>query len=131
MNATTILKTSTLGLLIATAAVLAAPVARPVQACGVPEDYKPAPRAIDLAICLDTSGSMSGLLNSTKQKLWDIVNDLAMAEPTPKLRVALLTYGSPAPADVEGDRFVVIPRFGTISPWASSRRLMLGTKPKS
>ncbi|MZQ17123.1 hypothetical protein, partial [Escherichia coli] len=32
---------------------------------------------------------------------------------------ALLTYGSPAPADVEGDRFVVIPRFGTISPWAS------------
>ena len=94
MKPTTIVKTSTLGLLIATAAVLAAPVARPVQACGVPEDYKPAPRAIDLAICLDTSGSMSGLLNSTKQKLWDIVNDLAMAEPTPKLRVALLTYGN-------------------------------------
>lgn len=32
---------------------------------------------------------------------------------------ALLTYGSPAPAETEGDRFVVIPRFGTISPWAS------------
>lgn len=32
---------------------------------------------------------------------------------------ALLTYGSPASAETEGDRFVVIPRFGTISPWAS------------
>ena len=94
MRTTTIVKTSTLGLLIAAAAVLSGPAARPVQACDVPGDYKPAPQAIDLAICLDTSGSMSGLLNSAKQKLWDIVNDLAMAEPAPKLRVALLTFGN-------------------------------------
>ncbi|CAG9164298.1 phosphoribosylformylglycinamidine synthase [Cupriavidus pampae] len=32
---------------------------------------------------------------------------------------ALLTYGAPFAAQTEGDRFVVIPRFGTISPWAS------------
>ena len=32
---------------------------------------------------------------------------------------ALLTYGEPAAAQQEGDTFVVIPRFGTISPWAS------------
>jgi phosphoribosylformylglycinamidine synthase len=32
---------------------------------------------------------------------------------------ALLTYGEPFSAQVEGDEFVVIPRFGTISPWAS------------
>ncbi|MFL6720128.1 MAG: phosphoribosylformylglycinamidine synthase [Burkholderiaceae bacterium] len=32
---------------------------------------------------------------------------------------ALLTYGEPALAQQEGDLFVVIPRFGTISPWAS------------
>lgn len=32
---------------------------------------------------------------------------------------ALLTYGAPFAAQPEGDRFVVIPRFGTISPWAS------------
>src|SRR5690606_32183183 len=32
---------------------------------------------------------------------------------------ALLTYGEPAPASGEGEQFVVIPRFGTISPWAS------------
>jgi hypothetical protein len=51
-------------------------------------------RAVDLAICLDTSGSMNGLINAARQKLWAIVNELALAEPTPKLRVALLTFGN-------------------------------------
>ncbi|HJV74248.1 MAG TPA: phosphoribosylformylglycinamidine synthase [Noviherbaspirillum sp.] len=32
---------------------------------------------------------------------------------------ALLTYGEPFTGKSEGDEFVVIPRFGTISPWAS------------
>ncbi len=32
---------------------------------------------------------------------------------------ALLTYGEPFDGKIEGDEFVVIPRFGTISPWAS------------
>ncbi len=32
---------------------------------------------------------------------------------------ALLTYGEPFDGAAEGDEFVVIPRFGTISPWAS------------
>ncbi len=49
---------------------------------------------VDLAICLDTSGSMSGLIESAKQKLWAIVNELALAEPTPTLRVALFTFGN-------------------------------------
>lgn len=49
---------------------------------------------VELAICLDTSGSMDGLINSARQKLWTIVNDLARAEPTPTLRVALLSFGN-------------------------------------
>jgi len=32
---------------------------------------------------------------------------------------AMLTYGEPFAGSAEGDEFVVIPRFGTISPWAS------------
>jgi phosphoribosylformylglycinamidine synthase len=32
---------------------------------------------------------------------------------------ALLTYGDPAPAAAEGDLFIVSPRLGTVSPWAS------------
>ncbi len=54
----------------------------------------PRSRVIDLAICLDTSGSMEGLIDSAKQRIWAIVNDLALATPAPELRVALLTYGN-------------------------------------
>src|SRR5262245_61539243 len=57
----------------------------------------PAPAAegspIDVALCLDVSGSMEGLIDSAKNKLWDIVNELAKAKPTPRLRVALYSYG--------------------------------------
>lgn len=52
-------------------------------------------RPIDLVICLDTSGSMQGLIEAAKQKLWDIVNELARAKPKPHLRVALYAYGTP------------------------------------
>lgn len=52
-------------------------------------------RPVDLVICLDTSGSMTELIDSARAKLWDVVNQLAAAEPTPQLRVGLLTYGTP------------------------------------
>ena len=41
---------------------------------------------VDLVIALDVSGSMSGLIDSAKQRLWDIVNELAQANPRPDLR---------------------------------------------
>lgn len=49
---------------------------------------------IDLVLCIDTSNSMDGLIGAAKQKLWDIVNTLARAKPTPNLRVALYSYGN-------------------------------------
>lgn len=49
---------------------------------------------IDLAICLDVSNSMDGLIASAKAKLWDIVNELAKIKPMPNLRVALFSYGN-------------------------------------
>lgn len=49
--------------------------------------------AIDVVIALDTSGSMQPLLDAARLKLWEIINDLAGAEPTPHVRVAFLTYG--------------------------------------
>jgi len=52
------------------------------------------PPGVDLALCLDTSGSMTGLIDAARAKLWAIVNDLALATPTPRLRVALLTFGN-------------------------------------
>ncbi len=108
-----LLKSSTLAALsIGTLAAMAAappaapfraPVMRPMSAV-CPELFSWPPtmritpaearRTVELAICLDTSGSMDGLIEAAKLKLWDIVNDLALATPTPRLRVALLTFGN-------------------------------------
>jgi hypothetical protein len=59
-----------------------------------PAQAPAARRPIDVALCLDTSGSMNGLLDAARQNLWAIVNDLAQATPAPALRVALLTFGN-------------------------------------
>ncbi|MDH3592944.1 MAG: VWA domain-containing protein [Planctomycetota bacterium] len=53
-------------------------------------------RVIDLCICLDVSGSMKGLIHSARSRIWSIVNDLALAKPSPRLRVALYSYGGGA-----------------------------------
>src|SRR5688572_10010248 len=52
------------------------------------------PKAVDVVLCLDTSNSMDGLIDSAKRKLWAVVNDLAKIEPAPTLRVALYSYGN-------------------------------------
>ncbi len=50
-------------------------------------------QAIDVAIALDTSGSMKSLTDAARLKLWEIVQELTLMEPAPTLRVALLSYG--------------------------------------
>ncbi len=66
----------------------------------VPPDQHKQP--VDLVIALDVSGSMSGLIDSAKQRLWDIINELAQANPQPDLRLAILTYGNPAYGEQSG-----------------------------
>lgn len=66
----------------------------PVPATLVPIAGKTRP--VDLALCLDISGSMEGLINQARQNLWAVVNELATLKPTPTLRVALLTFGCSA-----------------------------------
>src|SRR5262245_15588407 len=60
---------------------------------GISNDPKGS-RHVDLVIALDISGSMDGLIDSARQKLWDTVNLLATAKPQPVLRVGLITYGN-------------------------------------
>jgi len=69
--------------------------------CVAPPPVKPAFEgvrpSIDLAILLDTSNSMDGLINQAKQQVWTIVNQFAAAKKngqTPVLRVALFQYGN-------------------------------------
>src|SRR5262245_37524194 len=60
---------------------------------------KDLPKDVDVVICLDVSGSMNGLIESARIKLWDVVNELAKMKPTPNLRVGLYTYGRADHAD--------------------------------
>ncbi|MCX7701665.1 MAG: VWA domain-containing protein [Gemmataceae bacterium] len=59
-------------------------------------------KSIDVVLCLDVSSSMEGLIEVAKIRLWDLVNDLARARPTPKLRVALYSYGHVSYSEKDG-----------------------------
>lgn len=53
--------------------------------------------AVDVAVLLDTSNSMDGLINQAKTQLWKIVQQFADAEKagkTPLLRVSVFEYGN-------------------------------------
>ncbi|MFM8246545.1 MAG: phosphoribosylformylglycinamidine synthase, partial [Burkholderiaceae bacterium] len=44
---------------------------------------------------------------------------IALTEQDTQQLSAMLTYGEPFEGQIEGEQFIVLPRFGTISPWAS------------
>ena len=47
---------------------------------------------IDVVFVLDSTGSMGGLIEGAKQKIWSIANQIATAKPRPRIRMALVTY---------------------------------------
>jgi len=60
---------------------------------------------IQIALLLDTSNSMDGLIDQTKAQLWKIVNEMSMARydgETPDLYIALYEYGNDALPSSEG-----------------------------
>lgn len=53
--------------------------------------------SIKVALILDTSNSMDGLIDQAKSQLWSVVNELSEAKcdgETPKLEIALYEYGN-------------------------------------
>lgn len=68
--------------------------------------------AVDVAILLDTSNSMDGLISQAKSQLWTIVQQFANAQKngqTPMLRVALFEYGNTRLPASEGYIRQVVP----------------------
>lgn len=82
----------------------------------VPDDAK-APftgqrASVDVAVLLDTSNSMDGLISQAKNQLWTIVQQFAKAKKdgqTPSLRVALFEYGNTGLPATEGYIRQVVP----------------------
>jgi hypothetical protein len=49
---------------------------------------------VDVVFCIDCSGSMGGVIETAKMKVWDIVNQISKAKPSPILRIGLIGYGN-------------------------------------
>ena len=47
---------------------------------------------VDVVFVLDTTGSMSGLIQTAKDKIWSIATTMASAQPTPEIRIGLVAY---------------------------------------
>src|SRR5262245_51352614 len=47
---------------------------------------------VEVVFCLDTTGSMGGLIEGAKAKIWSICNQIAGGKPTPDLKVGLVAY---------------------------------------
>ena len=55
---------------------------------------------IEVAFVLDTTGSMAGLIEGAKQKVWSIANRMASGQPQPHVRIGLVGYRD------RGDQYV-------------------------
>jgi hypothetical protein len=68
-------------------------------------DHNPEKQFIKVALLLDTSNSMDGLIDQAKAQLWDIVNELSYAKcnnEKPNLQIALYEYGNDKLNEREG-----------------------------
>ncbi len=50
------------------------------------------PPRIEVVFALDTTASMSGLIDGAKRKIWGLANKLASGEPRPEIRIGLVGY---------------------------------------
>lgn len=78
----------------------------PLIAEAVVNEEKESNNTVKIALLLDTSNSMDGLINQAKAQLWDIVNKFTHAkcgnEARPKLQIALYQYGNDDLSSKEG-----------------------------
>ena len=49
-------------------------------------------RKIELVFALDTTGSMSGLIEAAKEKIWSIATNMAQAQSNPEIKIGLVAY---------------------------------------
>jgi hypothetical protein len=74
------------------------PVADPPAPPATPPPPTPIAKApaarpqVELVFALDTTSSMSGLIEGAKRKIWSLASFVAQGQPTPDLRVGLIGY---------------------------------------
>lgn len=56
------------------------------------EPVAPKKPRVEVVFCLDTTGSMGGLIEGAKQKIWSICNQIVSGRPTPEVKIGLVAY---------------------------------------
>ena len=97
---TTALLTFIIGVGVATAWVLHSrqPVIEPVPINEIPTTSNSS--TLEMVFVLDTTGSMGGLIEGAKQRIWGIVNEVMQSEAHPAVRIGLVAYRD------RGDQYV-------------------------
>jgi hypothetical protein len=63
------------------------------DAAAAPESSKNVQQArVEVVFCIDTTGSMGGLIAGAQAKIWSIVNGIVAGKPTPQIKVGLVAY---------------------------------------
>lgn len=57
-----------------------------------PATVKKADKTLEMVFVLDTTGSMGGLIEGAKQRIWGIVNEVQQSPGRPDVRVGLVAY---------------------------------------
>src|SRR5262245_10738785 len=97
-----------LGLFLATAATVALVPERPAATVATNPVKPPVTpvtpanerRKIEVVFVLDTTGSMGGLIQAAKDKIWSIATTMSQAQPAPEIRMGLVAFRD------RGDRYV-------------------------
>lgn len=84
-------------------ALVSTPLPKPATAAA-----RAAHPKIEVVFVLDTTGSMSGLIQAAKENIWSIASSMASAQPAPEIRVGLVAYRD------RGDAYVT--RISDLSP---------------
>lgn len=78
----------------------------PLVAEALAKEEKMSNNTVKIALLLDTSNSMDGLINQAKAQLWDIVNKFTHAkcgnDTRPNLQIAIYQYGNDGLSSQEG-----------------------------
>lgn len=91
MRRTAVISVFTAGIILLGAAV---------QGGIVPEEDAIPPPRIEVVFMLDTTWSMSGLINAAQEKIWAIASTLSHAEPAPEIAIGLVGYRD------QGDQYI-------------------------
>ncbi len=65
---------------------------KPVQKTEKPEANVESRDTLEMVFVLDTTGSMGGLIEGAKQRIWGIINEVMQRPSKPRVRVGLVAY---------------------------------------